>query len=207
MAGFAWVKSLNGTRDVRRTDEVVAAASTTFVKGDALKFTSGKLALAGTTDTVEYISDQTLTTSSATEDYLDVIKVDGNVFEVGFTPLINDGACSSGSTTTALTALTDGSTSDLVGGLVYCKELDETRIITANTYSSNVVTITVGKAFSRAITSSDTVRVVPFGYGSKAVRLSGEDGISTTIAGATGGKVAIYKVDMKKKTAQVFFVS
>lgn len=206
MAGFSWVKSLTGTRDIRRTGHVIAAVSTTFTKGDALKFTGGKLAAAGTTDVVEYIADATKTTAASDEETLDVIKVDGNLFLVSFTPLLNDIAVNSGSTTTALAALTDGTSDDLKGGLVYCKETGDTRIITANTYSSNVVTITVGKAFSRALTSSDTIRVVPFGYGSKAVQLSGASTIATTRAAATGGKVAIYGVSMAKKQAEVFFI-
>ena len=68
VGGFFWKRSLGGERDIRRSPlgsgnangyhgGLPGAVSTTFTHGDALKFANGKLAAAGTTDTVQYICD------------------------------------------------------------------------------------------------------------------------------------------------------
>lgn len=222
--GCKWKKSLGGQRDIRRSalasgnangsyGGVPAAASTTFNAGDPLKFTNGKLAVAGTTDLPLYVCDipvgQSLVTAATDEKVLPVINVQQQVFEMQFTPLIDAGACGSNSTATqAIAVLTAGSSSDLVGGLVYSHSTDEVRVITANTYSGGNVTLTVAGAFAKALTTGDKISVVPFGFGSTAVRLTGTTGavaLDATIAGASGGHANIYSVNMKKKIAEVFF--
>lgn len=209
---FTWVKSLNGTRDVIREgnarSRLVMGASLTITKGDALKFTNGKLAKIAATDLAEYVALETKTSASATEDAIKVVSVSGSLFEVGFTPLANDVAAASNSTATAAICALAGSNSDLVGGLLYCKELDETRVITANTYGGGNCTFTVGLAFSRAITTGDTVRAVGFGFGTTALKgdsTNPHSNISNVAADVTGGKIAVYDVDMAKKKAIVYF--
>jgi hypothetical protein len=211
MAGFKYKKSRAGTTDVQRP-KLQMIASGTITKGDALEFASGKLQrCSAQADTVRFIADEDATSTATSLTKLAVIDTGAglNVFEVAFTPLVNGTACeSNASTTTVKVALTDGSQDDLVGGLVYVPELDETRIITANTYSSNVVTITVAEAFSVAPTTTHTCRIVPFGFGTTALKLHSTpyNGISAAIADISGGKVSVYNVNMKDRTAEVCFV-
>ena len=212
MAGFRYIKSRAGTTDVARK-KLQIAASATVAKNDALEFVDGKLKrVNAATDSPKYIAgeDATATATSITKIHVIDCAESMSLFEVDFTPLINGTACNSNSTATqVVVALTDGTTDDLKGGLVYIPELNETRIITGNTYSSNVVTITVAEAFSTAPTTTHTCRVVPFGFGTTALKLHASNmhnAISSAIADITGGKVSIYDVDMEKKVATVFFV-
>lgn len=165
MAGFTWLKSLAGERDPF-APKMQIAASTTVTKGELLKFSSGKLTQVGATDSAVYLAEETATSTSTSLTKINVKRVNNAVLKVNHTPLVNGVAANSNATTTRVKcALTDGSSSDLVGGFVHCVELNETRIITANTYSSNVVTIDVAEAFSRAVTTGDTLRVTAFGFG------------------------------------------
>lgn len=124
-----------------------------------------------------------------------------------FTPLVNGlAAQSNASDTVVKVALTDGSADDLNGGLVYIPELDECRNILDSSYSSNVVTLTVLTPFKRAVTTGDTVVVVPFNVGySPKLKATTFDSISSAIADKNNGYCKIHKVDMKRKRAKVCF--
>jgi hypothetical protein len=214
MAGFSYIRSLNGTKDVMRrsnspNDGLIAVVSQAFVKGQALAFTSGKLALAGVSAVVEYICDETKTTVAANEELLAAIKVDQGLFKVAFTPLIAVAAAGSNSTATqAICPASAGSTGDMVGGLVYFPTTGEIRMITANTYGGGNVTLTFAKATARAITTGDTVTACTIGPGIKGVKLNAtSDGLDNTLAGASGGKINIYRVDIIKRIAEVWFAA
>lgn len=206
MSGFKFVKSRSGGRDILRKRQI--AASATVVAGDALEVTDGKFKrVSAAGDTVVAIAAESATSTATSLTKIKLVEVFGNIFEVGITPLIDDVAANSGSTTTALVALTDGSSSDLVGGTIYVN--GEQRIISANTYSSNVVTITWLEPIADAVASGDLVRVVPFGLGTLALKLHASNfynSLSSAIADITGGKVAIDNVDLEKKVAHVYFV-
>jgi hypothetical protein len=178
-------------------------------KGDLLEFVDGKLKkINSQTDTAKYIAaeDGDYTSGSITK--IDVIDVFGAIAEVAFTPLVDGTACNSNaSTTTVKVALTDATNDDLNGGLVYIPELDETRVITDSAYSSNVVTITVGEAFSVAPTTTHTCKVIPFNVGAKPKYHASTmyNTLSTVQADRTGGTCTVYNVDMKKEVAEVIF--
>lgn len=208
MPAFTVVKGIAGQRE--EIIKVPMAVSATVAIGDACQFINGKLKrVDAQADIVTHIAAENYTTTS-TEFYLvKAIPTEGLIFENVFTPLMDDITATSGSTTTALGALTDGSSSDLVGGLIYVKQLDEWRVISANTYSSNVVTITVVEPFSRAIAAGDSIRVVPFGYGDMAIKLKAStyyDGVSNVRGDESGGKLFVRGLDMKRKAVQVQFL-
>lgn len=210
MAGFNFLKSVGGQRDIPVKLQMIASG--TITKGDALEFASGKLQRCnGQTDKPLFIAaeDATSTSTSLTKVACYPHGAGQSIFEVAHTPLVDGVACNSNaSTTTVICALTDGSTSDLVGGLVYIPELDQTRVITANTYSSNVVTITVAEAFTVAPTTTHTARITAFGFGTTALKLDGTNyhkAISSARADITGGNVRVWDVDLKNKVVQVVF--
>lgn len=208
MAGFSFSKSRDGNTDIIR-DDLQMAASATITAGDALEFANGKLQRANAqADTPEYVALEGNTTTSTSLVKPKVIEVGRSTFTVPHTPLINDVAVNSGSTTTVLCALADGSSSDMVGGVVYFPEQNEHRIITANTYSSNVVTITFVEPLPRAAASGDTVRATAFGPGTRAVKLDSSNphkAVSSARADVSGGSVRIRKVDLKNRVLEVYF--
>lgn len=193
MSGFKFVKSLSGENDIPVQLEM--GAGVTITAGDGLEFGSGKLARAnGQTDVLTHVAVEGKTSTSGTRSLIRCLPTASKIFSVVHTPLVNGTAAqSNSSTTTVKVALADGSSSDLVGALVYIPELDEYATITANSYTSNVVTITVGEAFSRAVTTGDTVRVLAFGFGA-APKLDSSTPyklISNVRADATGGKTIV----------------
>lgn len=208
MPAFSIVKGVAGQRE--EIVEVPMAVSATVAIGDACQFINGKLKRCDAqADVVTHIAAENYTTTSTEFKKVKAQPVEGMICRNTFTPLMDDITATSGSTTTALGALTDGSSSDLVGGLIYIKQLDETRVISANTYSSNVVTITVVEPFSRAIAAGDSIRVVPFGYTDAALKLKAStyyDGVSTVRGDESGGKLVVRDVDMKRKTVDVQFL-
>jgi hypothetical protein len=206
---FEWVQNLCGGRDVVLKMQMIASG--TIAAGDALEFASGKLQRCNAAaDRPRYVALEDATSTATELKKISVIPTFGNVFKVGFTPLVNDLAGESNAvTTTVKVALADGAENDLVGGYVYVKQLDEQRLITANTYSSNIVTITVAEGFSVAPTTTHSIRVVPFGPGTAALKLHAStmyNTISAAIADVTGGKVSVLEVDMKRKAAKIEFL-
>lgn len=208
MAGFSFSKSRDNNTDVIR-DDLQIAASATVTAGDALEFSNGKLQRCNAqADTPEYIALEGATSTSTSLTTIKVQEIGRSTSYVAHTPLINDVAVNSGSTTTVLCALTDGSSSDMVGGVVYFPEQDLHRIITANTYSSNVVTITFVEPLPRAAAAGDTVRATAFGPGTRAVKLDSSNphkAVSSARADVSGGSVRIRKVDLKKRVLEVYF--
>lgn len=116
-------------------------------------------------------------------------------------PPINGTAANSNAVTTTVKVTASGSSNDYVGGTVYASN-GESRRISADSVSGGVHTFTVTRAFSRAITTGDTIIVVPFGAGIEGVKLSSTDpaqGISTATADKSGGYVDIQEVDLSVK--------
>lgn len=112
-------------------------------------------------------------------------------------PTINGTAANANSSTTSVLVTFTGSTNDFATGTVYIPSLQQHRTITADTVSGGVHTFTVTPAFSRAVTTGDTVIAVPFSAGSIGVKLAptvSYQGISTAVADKTGGHVNIYGV-------------
>lgn len=197
MAGFSRVKSIHGVGDPFCPDRQIAA-SATIVAGDLLKMTNGKAAAVAATDSAIYLATEGAVATSTSLTSIAVIRVKDQVLKVNHTPLVSGVAAASNATATVVKcALADGSSSDMVGGLVHCPELNETRIITANTYAANVVTITVAEPFSRAVTTGDTVRATAFGFGTTALKgdaSTPQNLISSARADITGGKFEIFDI-------------
>jgi len=208
MAGFTYKKSLAGTADPLRKFQMVASGA--IVKGDLLEFTNGKIGRVNAqADSAPYVAEE-----SATSDATSVVMVTCRStqkglaeFDVGITPLVDLAACASNaSLTTVKLPLTDGSSSDLVGGSVYIRELNQQRVITANTYSSNVVTITVAEPFTSAPTTGmyGSIWAGGVGMAGKLHASTMYNTLSNVIADArSGGKAIIQEIDLKNKTISV----
>lgn len=207
MIGFEYRETLWGNKDKRI--KLQMKDGITITKGDALGFTAGKLDAPAATAFIEFIAAETKTAASGAIVEINVVPTAGIIWQVKYTPLVNGLSCASNaSTTTVKCALADGSTGDMVGGMVYIPELDQARFITANTYSSNVVTITVAEAFSTAPTTTHTAKVIGFGPSTATLKLDGSTPkvtVSNVRADLTGGHVSIHKVDPKNSIAQVLF--
>lgn len=208
MAGFSFSKSRDNNTDVMRDDLQLGASKTVSV-GDLLEFSSGKLQRCNAqADTPEYVAQEDNASTSTSLVKPKVVEVGRASFNVAHTPLINGVAVNSGSTTTVLCALTDGSSDDMVGGVVYFPEQDAHRIISANTYSSNVVTITFVEPLPRAAAAGDTVRATAFGPGTRALKLDSSNphkALSSARGDITGGSVRVRKVDLKNRVVEVYF--
>lgn len=234
MAGFEYFP--DGAVDCEVLHTYQLAASVTVYAGDAVKFSSGKVTpVSGQTDVAigvivgpagrpgvdPTIPDVPVLTSASpvaitsgaaggAETFVKVsLAHNGNTkYKIRYTPLVNDIAAESNAVTTTIkVALTDGSSSDLVGGYVFIPTTGEFRLITANTYSSNVVTLTVA-ATLRAITTGDTVRIIGFGPGDAAVQFGATNpsrNISNVIAELASGKITVHEVDPRNKFAIVSF--
>jgi hypothetical protein len=112
-------------------------------------------------------------------------------------PTINGTAANANSTATSVLVTFTGSTNDFATGTVYIPSLQQQRTITADVVGTGVHTFTVTPAFSRAVTTGDTVIAVPFSAGSLGVKLAPTvtyQGVSTAVADKTGGHVNIVAV-------------
>lgn len=205
---FTFIRSRDGNTDIIRDDLQLKVSGVAAV-GDLLEFASGKLQRCNAqADTPEYVAVEAATATSTSLTTLKVIEVGRSVFQTAITPLINDVTASSGSTTTAVFTMGAGSSDDLVGGTIYIKELDAHRIISANTYGGGNCTVTFIEPLTRAVASGDTVRLVPFGPGTRALKLDSSNPhstVSVAIADITGGSARVRKVDLKKKVVDVYF--
>lgn len=217
MSGFSFVKARDGSTPSMVEREL--AASVSVDPGDLLEFVSGKAKRVNAqTDKPDYVSNEDVdSTADGGEKALVMDAMRGNgIWEVGFTPLYNDlvdqnqGASSS---TVAEIVAAGRSSNDLVGGIIYCVETKEQRIITASTATSGggaqtgniLITVTVPFSVSLA---GKTIRVVAFGYGTAALKLDSSaphNLISNAVADLTGGNVTVYDVNMKAKRVQVVF--
>lgn len=198
--------------------ELVAKPSTQFTGGDALIVTAGRLEQAATaTNTIDGVlnaikildsqqrpATEGLTTTGGELGQYIPCRGNGLIFKTfltgasaGDAPPINGVLCNSNSTKTLVLVPYTGTTSndDFTGGTVYAN--GETRTIATSTYSGGVHTLTVNKPFTVAITTTHYAYVVPFSKGTRGVRLNPNTvhtGISTAVAGKTGGKVNIEDV-------------
>ena len=211
--GFRFSHTLGGQRDLLGPERELAP-SIIVAPGDLLVWDTalGKLVLmTSNTGTPDYVADVDKTSTATGAETAQVVPALQNygVWKIKFTPLHDGLVASSGSTTTAVIAAGSGISADVYnGGLVYCVELNETRIILDSSGSSGSnVTLTVLTPFSATL-SGKTLRVVRWGFASAAVKLktaSVHNAIGTDAGDDTGGKVAIYDVDMQKKIALVIF--
>jgi hypothetical protein len=121
-----------------------------------------------------------------------------------------DGTSANTNTTTNQILVTfTGSTNDFNGGQVYVNETGAQYTIINDTVNSGVHTFTIAPAAPVAITSTNTLRAVPWGPGYKGgVKLQStnpQQGISIAVADKTGGPLFIYGVNLQLRIAYVRF--
>lgn len=121
-----------------------------------------------------------------------------------------DGTAANANTTTNEILFTGaGSTNDFNGGQVYVNETATQYTIINDTVGSGVHTLTIAPAASVAVTTGNTLRVVPWGPGYKGgVKLQSsnpQQGISVAVADKTGGPIFIYGVNLAMRIAYVRF--
>lgn len=207
MPGFRYNKSLTGDNCDQMVNNILLAVSQSIADGDALKLASGKLTPAGSADTqVDFIAQETKVSGATDLLYPLVVAARKNArFKIGIIPLHNEVAAVSGTTTTVVIAQADYVGSELVGGIVYVKELNQQRVITASSATSGGnITITVNEPFTSAPAAGNKVSTVPFGIGGDPKLLT-KNTVDTAIANKTGGPFNVFNVDMKGKAIEVVF--
>lgn len=87
-----------------------------------------------------------------------------------------------------------GSSGDLLGGQIYITTLQQQSTIITDVVASGVRTVTVSPAFTRAVTTGDSIIAVPWSAGFEGVKFNAtlpSQGIDTSVAGKTGGNINI----------------
>jgi hypothetical protein len=218
-SGFHVYKRRAAGADV--AEKLPSVASTTYVYGDMLtvipasgmKGQAKKVAAAdkgthiyeGMVPQLEVYRNPADTSTAAQEPVLGT-PVAGGLVEVksyltgDAVPLINRANANANSTATEVKVTAATSDNDYDGGTIYCPELDEQRQISDSQDTAGEVTFTVEPAFSRPVTTGDTVIAVPFGKGSTAVKFnatSPHQCLDTDPANKTGGHNKIEEVNLK----------
>jgi hypothetical protein len=122
---------------------------------------------------------------------------------------IDGTAANANSTTNNVLVTAAGSTNDYNGGQLYVNETGQQYTIINDTVGAGVHTFTIAPAPAVAITTGNTVRVVPWGPGYvggvKLQSSNPQQGISVAVADKTGGPLFIWGVDLATRTAYVRF--
>lgn len=207
MSSFRYKRNLGGDCSDHPRKDMQLAASQTVLKGNALVRENGELRVATASDTskIDCVAAEDMTSSTTDIKKPKVIAATGtvNVFENDIDPLLDEVVATGGSTTTAAVPTSGLSSNDLRYGLMYCKELNEQRVISASTAtSSGSSTLTTVEPFSRAIAAGDTISAIPFGVGADP-KLADKDSVSCAVADKTGGPVIVEKVDLKRQMVEV----
>lgn len=208
----------NDTTFLATLREMIAKPSTQFAGGDALVFTAGRAEQAATaTAAVDAIlncikippslarpATANLTTTLGELAQYIPVRGTGLIFKTfltgasaGDSPPINGVLCNANTDKSVVLVPYTGTTAndDFTGGTVYAN--GEQRTISSSTYSGGVHTLNVNTPFTVAITTTHYAYVVPFSKGTRGVRLNPNTvctGISTAVAGKSGGKVNIEDV-------------
>lgn len=211
MAGFSYATSMSATRDTLQALQL--APSQTIQKGDALKYSAGKVTPASAqTDKIDFIADEPAVSTATSLTLVNCVHVSaGSVFKIPVPLLASAVAANSNSTNTqAIFALTGSVANDLAGMVVYFPTTKEQRVVVSNTYNSNIVTVVFAEPTARAITTGDTCSLTPLIVGNKVQKLDSSTpsrALSAAKADITGGNVIIRKIDMKNKFAYVSFAA
>lgn len=121
-----------------------------------------------------------------------------------------EGSANTNSTANNVLFTSAGSSNAYDGGTLYCNETGQQFTIVSDTVSGGVHTVTIFPTPAAAITSTNTIRVVPWGAGYVGgVKLQPtsnfQQGISTVLGDATGGHILIHSVDLATRIARVRF--
>jgi hypothetical protein len=202
------------------TEEKQMKASTAFNPGDMLVDTKGYLEKASATSKGMYVFVSMITpknlpqpaakNTSTTAGEMAIVEPVGGAGVVlrskltgNSAPPLDGKACNSNTTATEIVITEAGSNDDYgttsAPGTVYCPELDEQRLIIGDAQSGGAKTLTVDRAFSRALTTGDTIRAIPWAIGATAVKFSStnpHEGLGTAIADKSSGHNRIVGVDL-----------
>jgi hypothetical protein len=123
--------------------------------------------------------------------------------------------CNANSTANQVLVTMTGSTNDFNGGTLYCNETNTQYTIINDTVSGGVHTFTIAPPAKVALTTGNTLRLLPYGAGYiGGVKLGNSvtnpyagnwQGISSAVADKTGGHVIIRSVNMQLRTVYVYF--
>ncbi|MBS1586949.1 MAG: hypothetical protein JSS82_15545 [Bacteroidetes bacterium] len=188
-------------------NNIALAASQTVNDGDAVKLASGKVTPCTSSDTQADFIVQESKTSGATDIVMPLmIAARRNArFKIGITPLHNEAAAVSGTSTTVVIAQSGYAGSELVGGVVYIKEQNAHRVISASSATSGGnITITFIEPLAVAPSAGNKVSTVPFGINGDPKFLA-KNTIDTALANKTGGAVNVMQIDLKNKQLEVVF--
>ncbi|MBY0545811.1 MAG: hypothetical protein K2W95_00830 [Candidatus Obscuribacterales bacterium] len=200
------------------TEVVKGTASTQYRVGDMVAVTAGIATKVSATSKATHIVEAMITpsnvarpatemlTTTAGEKFILTPVAGGLVItksdlKVNSAPPIANASCNSNSTATSVLVTVASTDDDYDNGTMYSHDLDEQRLITDSQETGGVTTFTVEPAFSRALTTGDTVSAVPFCKGATAVKFSStnpQQGIGTAVADKTGGHNKIEDVDLKR---------
>jgi len=112
-------------------------------------------------------------------------------------PTFNGTAANANSTATSVLFTGAGSTGDFNTGTIYVPSLGQQRTVTNDVVGGGVHTLTVTPAFSRPVTTGDTIILVPFSQQNIGVKFAATvpyQGVSTAVADLTGGHINIQEV-------------
>jgi hypothetical protein len=198
MPGFKYIRSSGGT-DVPRKGQLKPGV--TFNSGDAVYFdNTGKLAhVTATIAAVGILVDGAVVGATELKYGLFIPALRGiNQFQADLALSLASLACITNVTATSVVyAVGAGTDNDMRGGYVRCPATGERRLISANAYSGGNNTLTVTEPFARALTAGDTVEILPHGPANGAVSFQAarpQEGVSVTVAGATGGKLLCIEI-------------
>lgn len=147
--------------------------------------------------------------STAEQEFALVKPIGGDLIELraNITPYLNNFEVSANANAAEVVFDDAAGNGALVGATVYSNDLDEHATVTADVKVSSTHTLTVEPAFSRPLTTGDKIKLVPFSAGFTAIKPlisnpglgNGALGVSTTVAGATGGHLKAQEVDLGNK--------
>ena len=216
------IRGVNGTQYAEGDAIMVSNATSNYglaVQIPAVASPAQYIFLAMVSDK-SYLRPAVFDTPTAAYEYLELIEVNKTsiVMNTQFAAATYDGtaaaANSSGANTVKMVGTGTTLNTDFLGGQIYVNELNQQATIIACSVtggSSGTYTFTVAPAFSRQVTTGDTLRVVPWGAGYaggvKFMASTPWQGISTALADITGGPIFIYGVDLAKRIAYVRFDS
>jgi hypothetical protein len=232
---YQQIKTPTGTQFA--IGDACVLSTSTSASGPSSTYTAGLLIQCATqTSYVPYIFDSLVTPSAllrpATYDlsdsYFESAMVIPTANELVFGTQIPVGSvlyssvpfdsginCNANTTTNQVLVTMTGSTNDFNGGTLYCNETAASYVIINDTVSAGVHTFTIAPAAPVALTTGNTLRLLPYGAGYiGGVKLGNSvtnpytgdwQGISSAVTDKTGGHVIIYSVNLQLRTVYVYF--
>jgi hypothetical protein len=120
-----------------------------------------------------------------------------------------EGNANSNSTANQVLFTAAGASNAYDGGTLYCNETGQQFVIVSDTAGGGVHTVTIFPTPAVALTTGNTIRVVPWGVGYvggvKLMATTPQQGISTALGDDTGGHLLIHSVNLASRIVRVRF--